>query len=116
VGLPLIREYLKNRLDQEGVGGGFLTGGLTFCALLPMRSIPFRVICLLGMNDDAYPRPTRPLGFDLLAARPRPGDRSRRKDDRYLFLEALVSARDKLIICYQGRSVQDNSFRPLRCW
>ncbi len=112
VGLPLIRDFLKKRLDQEGVGGGFLTGGLTFCALLPMRSIPFKVICLLGMNDGDYPRPTRPLGFDLLAARPRPGDRSRRKDDRYLFLEALVSARDKLIICYQGRSVQDNSFRP----
>ncbi|MBI5584655.1 MAG: exodeoxyribonuclease V subunit gamma [Deltaproteobacteria bacterium] len=112
VGLPIIRDYLKKRLEQEGTGGGFLTGGLTFCALLPMRSIPFKVICLLGMNDDAYPRPTRTLGFDLLATRPRPGDRSRRKDDRYLFLEALVSAREKLIISYQGRSVQDNSLRP----
>jgi exodeoxyribonuclease V gamma subunit len=112
VGLSVIRDDLNRRLEQEGAGGGFLTGGLTFCALLPMRSIPFKVIGLLGMNDDAYPRPTRTLGFDLLAARPRPGDRSRRKDDRYLFLEALVSAREKLIISYQGRSVQDNSFRP----
>jgi exodeoxyribonuclease V gamma subunit len=112
VGLPIIRDYLEKRLDQEEGGGGFLTGGLTFCALLPMRSIPFKVICLLGMNDDAYPRSTRALGFDLLAARPRPGDRSRRKDDRYLFLEALVSAREKLIISFQGRSVQDNSVRP----
>jgi exodeoxyribonuclease V gamma subunit len=112
VGLAIVRDYLKENLEQEERGGGFLTGGLTFCALLPMRSIPYKVICLLGMNDDAYPRPTRTLGFDLLAARPRPGDRSRRKDDRYLFLEALVSARDKLIISYQGRSVQDNSLRP----
>ncbi|MCU0579117.1 MAG: exodeoxyribonuclease V subunit gamma [Desulfobacterota bacterium] len=112
VGLPIVRDYLQKGLEQEGTVGGFITGGVTFCSLLPMRSIPFKVICLLGMNDDAYPRPTRTLGFDLLAARPRPGDRSRRKDDRYLFLEALVSAREKLIICYQGRSVQDNSLRP----
>lgn len=112
VGLPIIRDFLHKRLEGEGTGGGFLTGGLTFCALLPMRAIPFKVICLLGMQDEAYPRPTRSLGFDLLAARPRPGDRSRRKDDRYLFLEALVSAREKLIISYPGRNVQDNSPRP----
>jgi exodeoxyribonuclease V gamma subunit len=80
--------------------------------MLPMRSIPFRVICLLGMNDDSYPRQTRSLGFDLMAKNPRPGDRSRRNDDRYLFLEAVLSARDKLHISYVGQSIQDNSIRP----
>ncbi len=89
-----------------------MTGGMTFCAMLPMRSIPFRVICLLGMNDDAYPRQTKPLGFDLMARNPRPGDRSRRNDDRYLFLEAILSAREKLHISYVGQSIQDNSIRP----
>jgi exodeoxyribonuclease V gamma subunit len=77
-----------------------------------MRSIPFRVIGLLGMNDDAYPRQTKSLGFDLMASKPRPGDRSRRLDDRYLFLEALLSAREKLHISYLGQSIQDNSLRP----
>ena len=58
---------------------------VTCCAMVPMRSIPFPVVCLLGMNDDAYPRPHRPVGFDLMATRFRRGDRSRRQDDRYLF-------------------------------
>ena len=85
---------------------------MTFCAMLPMRSIPFKVICLLGMNDDAYPRQTKSLGFDLIARNPKPGDRSRRKDDRYLFLEAVLSARERLHISYVGQSIQDNSLRP----
>ena len=68
------------------------------------------------MNDDAYPRPTRSLGFDLLAKNPQPGDRSRRNDDRYLFLEVLLSAREKLHLSYVGQSIQDNSRRPPRSW
>jgi exodeoxyribonuclease V gamma subunit len=103
---------LRGCLETEGFGFGFLTGGLTFCAMLPMRSIPFKVICLLGMSDEAYPRRTKPLGFDLIAREPKSGDRSRRKDDRYLFLEALLSARQRLYISYVGQSVQDNSVRP----
>jgi len=89
-----------------------MTGGVTFCAMLPMRSIPFKVICLIGMNDTAYPRPEKRLGFDLMAKHPRPGDRSRRKDDRYLFLEAILSAREKFYISYVGQSIQDNSTIP----
>ncbi|MBI5603213.1 MAG: exodeoxyribonuclease V subunit gamma [Deltaproteobacteria bacterium] len=112
IGLEVITTYLRTCLEQEGFGFGFLTGGLTFCAMLPMRSIPFKVICLMGMNDDTYPRQTRSLGFDLIAKNPRPGDRSRRKDDRYLFLEALLSARERFYISYDGQSVQDNSLRP----
>ena len=112
VELDVIQSYLRGCLEAEGFGFGFLTGGLTFCAMLPMRSIPFKVICLLGMSDEAYPRRTKPLGFDLIAREPQPGDRSRRKDDRYLFLEALLSARQRLYISYVGQSVQDNSIRP----
>jgi exodeoxyribonuclease V gamma subunit len=112
VGLEVISDYLRTCLEQEGFGFGFLTGGLTFCAMLPMRSIPFRVICLMGMNDDTYPRQFKSLGFDLIAKNPRPGDRSRRKDDRYLFLEALLSARERFFISYGGQSIQDNSLRP----
>jgi exodeoxyribonuclease V gamma subunit len=77
-----------------------------------MRAIPFRVVCLLGMNGDAFPRVRRPLGFDLVARHPRRGDRSAREDDRYLFLEALLSARDRLLITYVGQSIRDNAELP----
>jgi len=80
--------------------------------MLPMRSIPFKVICLLGMNSDVFPREAQPLTFDLVAKHPRPGDRSRRDDDKYLFLESIISARNKLYISYVGQSIQDNSRIP----
>jgi exodeoxyribonuclease V gamma subunit len=112
VSLDVITHYLRKNLKETGFGAGFLTGGVTFCTILPMRSIPFKVICLIGMNDDAYPRQSRRLGFDLMARNPRIGDRSRRKDDRYLFLEAILSAREKLHISYVGQSLKDNSHRP----
>jgi exodeoxyribonuclease V gamma subunit len=89
-----------------------MSGGVTFCSMLPMRTIPFRVVCLIGMNHDAYPRESRRLTFDLIAQTPRPGDRSRRNDDKYLFLEALLSARGRLYISYVGQSLQDNSPVP----
>ena len=77
-----------------------------------MRSIPFKVICLVGMNGDDFPRDSRAPGFDLIARNPRPGDRSRRTDDKYLFLEAIVSARDRLYISYVGRNIEDNTPIP----
>jgi exodeoxyribonuclease V gamma subunit len=107
-----IRFYISQRLDKISFGSGFMTGGVTFCAMLPMRSIPFKVICLLGMNSDVFPREAQPLTFDLVAKHPRPGDRSRRDDDKYLFLESIISARNKLYISYVGQSIQDNSRIP----
>jgi exodeoxyribonuclease V gamma subunit len=112
VELKAVRYHLGHHLEREGFGFGFMTGAVTFCALLPMRSIPFKVIWLLGMNGDAYPRQAPPLGFDLMARHPRRGDRSRRNDDRYLFLEGLLSARGHLAISYVGQSIQDNSLLP----
>ncbi|HVO65253.1 MAG TPA: exodeoxyribonuclease V subunit gamma [Syntrophales bacterium] len=112
IGLDVIMAWLRQNLKERGFGAGFLTGGVTFCTILPMRSIPFEVICLIGMNDDSYPRQARKLGFDLMAASARIGDRSRRMDDRYLFLEAILSARQKLHISYIGQSIKDNSARP----
>src|SRR5690606_1611863 len=99
-------------LDQGGLNQRFFAGAVTFATLMPMRAIPFRQVCLLGMNDGDYPRPRMPLDFDLMAADYRPGDRSRRDDDRYLFLEALLSARERLHLSWVGRSVADNSPRP----
>ena len=111
VPLSLLCDELALRLDQERISQRFLAGPVNICTLMPMRSIPFKVVCLLGMNDGVYPRQLAPLGFDLMSQKPKRGDRSRRDDDRYLFLEALISAQQKLYISYIGRSIQDNSER-----
>ncbi|QLX24098.1 exodeoxyribonuclease V subunit gamma [Citrobacter freundii] len=111
VPLSLLRDELAQRLDQERISQRFLAGPVNICTLMPMRSIPFKVVCLLGMNDGVYPRQLAPLGFDLMSQKPMRGDRSRRDDDRYLFLEALISAQQTLYISYIGRSIQDNSER-----
>jgi exodeoxyribonuclease V gamma subunit len=116
ISLRVIRSFLINSLDEQfsSISGvaGFLTGGVTFCSMLPMRAIPFKVICLLGMNDGMYPRSGRKNSFDLLAMEPKRGDRSKRYDDRYLFLESLLSARQKISISYVGQSMQDGTQRP----
>ncbi|MGL4269163.1 MAG: exodeoxyribonuclease V subunit gamma, partial [Plesiomonas sp.] len=109
--LAVLRDALSAALDNERISQRFLAGQVNFCTLMPMRSIPFKVVCLLGMNDGVYPRSLPPLGFDLMAGRSRRGDRSRRDDDRYLFLEAILSAQQQLYISYVGRSAQDNTSR-----
>ncbi|WP_300669707.1 exodeoxyribonuclease V subunit gamma [Desulfoluna sp.] len=105
---PVVRFILKTALGEPDPVSGFITSGVTFCAMLPMRSIPFRVIGILGMGHGTFPRQQKAPGFDLIAASPRRGDRSRRKDDRYLFLEILLSVREKLWISYTGQSIRDN--------
>ncbi|UXI68666.1 exodeoxyribonuclease V subunit gamma [Tahibacter amnicola] len=112
--LAVVRESWLSALDERGLSQRFLGGGVVFATLMPMRAIPFRVIALLGMNDGDYPRQRQPSDFDLMgdARLYRPGDRSRREDDRYLFLEALLSSREALHLSWVGRSVRDNSERP----
>ena len=112
ISLALIRSHFSNQLAEPAGGQAFLAGKVTFCNMVPMRSVPFKVIWLLGMNDMDYPRSQRPPAFDLIAAKPRLGDRSRRDDDRYLFLEALLSARDQLSISWIGRDQQANTEQP----
>ncbi|MBL0437919.1 exodeoxyribonuclease V subunit gamma [Aeromonas caviae] len=109
ISADLLQDYLGSVLGESRSSQRFLAGQVNFCTLMPMRSIPFRQVCLLGMNDGVYPRTLPPMGFDLMAVASRRGDRSRRDDDRYLFLEALLSAQQGLYISYQGFSAQDNS-------
>ena len=109
--MTLLRDELRGRLEQQRVSQRFLAGQVNFCTLMPMRSIPFKVVCLLGMNDGVYPRTLLPSGFDLMPKLPRKGDRNRRDDDRYLFLEALTSAQQYFYVSYIGRSIQDNQPR-----
>lgn len=112
VPLAAVVEQLGPWLSEERRAGGFLRGGITFAALKPMRSVPARIIAVLGLNDGAFPRRPNPLSFDLIAAEPRAGDESREADDRYLFLETLLSARDRLHLSYVGRSLRDNADLP----
>ncbi|GGC04108.1 RecBCD enzyme subunit RecC [Marinobacterium zhoushanense] len=110
--LTVAREAWLGNVDQSGLSARFLAGRLTFSTLMPMRAIPFRQVFLLGMNDGDYPRQKPAQDFDLMAREYRPGDRSRREDDRYLFLEALLSAREALYISWVGRSIRDNQPQP----
>jgi exodeoxyribonuclease V gamma subunit len=109
--LHIARQALLEPMQAGGLQQRFFSGRVNFATLLPMRSIPFAVICLLGMNDGAYPRMQQRQDFDLMASDYRSGDRSRRDDDRYLLLEALLSARQQFYISWVGFSVFDNSAR-----
>ena len=93
-------------------GNRFLNRGVTFSSMVPMRSIPFRVICMLGMNEENFPRKNRLSEFDLIERFPKRGDRSTRDNDLYLFLEMMLSAEDRLYISYTGKNIMDNSDLP----
>ncbi len=110
--LTVVRAALNQALQQNARSAGFFAGGVTFATMVPMRSIPFAVVCLIGMNHGSYPRSHRPADFDLMSQHYRKGDRSRRQDDRYLFLEALLSARKCLYISHVGRDSRDNTVIP----
>jgi exodeoxyribonuclease V gamma subunit len=110
--LLAFQRELVARLDRRRAGAGFLSGGVSFCEHVPMRAIPFRLVCLVGMDDESFPRRARRSAFDLLGDTRRKGDRTLRDDDRQIFLESLLSARDALWISYVGRSAKDDSARP----
>ena len=104
---------INQGLSNEDSKAGFISGGITFATLVPMRSIPFRMVALMGMNDGEYPRDVRPHSFNLFASSPaKKGDRSQKLDDRYLFLEALLSADEIFYISFVGKGVRDNKDRP----
>lgn len=111
ISITILHDAMQSRLEQNHLAHRFLVGKINFCTMMPMRSIPFKVVCLLGMNDGDYPRTSLPLDFDLIAQHPRRGDRSRRTDDRYLFLEAILSAQNQLYISYIGRDMKDDTER-----
>jgi len=112
--INVVREVWLTSQDDPSLQQRFLGGRVNFCTLMPMRAIPFRLVCVLGMNDGDHPRNQPAQSFDLMSQRGhyRPGDRSRRQDDQYLFLEALLSARQQFYVSWVGRSIRDNSERP----
>ncbi|HSC11012.1 MAG TPA: exodeoxyribonuclease V subunit gamma [Rhodanobacteraceae bacterium] len=107
----VVREALLDRLDAVPEQQRFLLGGVTFCGMVPQRSIPFDVVAVLGLNDGEFPRGGSDAGLDLMATQRRFGDRDTRSDDRYLFLETVMSARTQLHLSYIGEGVRDGKPR-----
>lgn len=100
---PVIKAALSGALESAAPYSPFLNGKITFCSLTPMRSIPCKVIAMLGMDEDQFPRTIAIPGFNLIAKELESSFRSRQLEDRYLFLEALLSASDKLLFYYHGQ-------------
>lgn len=110
IDLYTIRYCLISQLSEPIINNHFLNGKVTFCSMTAMRSVPFRIIAMLGLNSSKFPRQESAISFDLMARLGRKtGDRTKRDDDRYLFLESILSARDYLYISYIGRSVKTNT-------
>ncbi len=109
--LSVLQAALVRALDDPA-HGGVPTGAITFSAMASLRGLPFRVVCAVGLNDGAFPGRDAVPEFDLLSRAPRRGDRQRRQDDRNVFLDLMLSARERWLLSYTGRSVHDNSSRP----
>ena len=104
----IFSDGIKQGLQQSNGSQHFMVGKVNFCTLLPMRSIPFKMVAVLGLNDSEYPRSVIPNSLDLMRTQHRLGDRSRRDEDRYLFLEAILSARESLWLSYKSKSQQND--------
>jgi exodeoxyribonuclease V gamma subunit len=107
-----LRSHLAARLAGRPTRANFRTGHLTVCTLTPMRSVPHRVVCLLGLDDEEFPRRTPRDGDDLMLADPHVGERDPRSEDRQLLLDALLAATERLIVTYTGNDERTNTERP----
>jgi exodeoxyribonuclease V gamma subunit len=107
--LDAIRMALDGRFDIPSRLTKEQSGAVTFCAMRPMRSVPYDVVCLLGMDEGSFPRKGASLAFDITARVPRVGDMNVRDEDRYLLLEAILAARKHLVVLYTGRDPTTNA-------
>lgn len=112
VPLAVVHEALTDEVDERAASLEHAHGGITFAAFTSSRCVPARVLVMLGMNDGDFPRAPRADTFDLVATRPRRGDPSTRDEDRQAFLDALLCARDRVIVTYVGQSIANNAERP----
>jgi exodeoxyribonuclease V gamma subunit len=112
ISLAEVRSLLAERLQGRPTRANFRTGHMTICTLVPMRSVPHRVVCLLGLDDGVFPRKAPRDGDDLMVAEPHVGDRSPRTEDRQMLLDALLAATDRLIVTYTGNDERTNTRRP----
>ena len=107
-----VRGLLAERLRGRPGRANFRTGTLTVATMVPMRSVPHRVICLLGLDDGAFPRAGVDDGDDVLARDPRVGERDPRSEDRQLLLDAVCAATEHLVVLYSGADARTGARRP----
>jgi exodeoxyribonuclease V gamma subunit len=110
--LEEVRGLLADRLQGRPTRTNFRTGHLTVCTLHPMRSVPHRVVCLLGLDDGAFPRKTPSDGDDLMLDRPQIGERNPRTEDLQLLLDAVLAATERVIVAYTSNDERTNLPRP----
>ena len=110
--LPDVRALLADRLEGRPTRANFRTGTLTVATLVPMRSVPHRVVCLLGLDDGVFPRAGIADGDDVLAREPMTGERDLRSEDRQLFLDAILAATETLVVTYSGAGEYSGQSRP----
>jgi len=107
-----VRHLLEHRLAGRPTRANFRTGTLTVCTMVPMRSVPHRVVCLVGLDDGEFPRSLTVDGDDVLARDPVTGERDVRSEDRQLLLDAIMAAQEKLVITYTGANEHTGAERP----
>jgi exodeoxyribonuclease V gamma subunit len=110
--LPDVRALLSDRLAGRPTRANFRTGTLTVCTMVPMRSVPHRVVCVLGLDDGVFPRQGAVDGDDVLARHPMTGERDARSEDRQLLLDAVLAATDTLVVTYTGANEISGQPRP----
>ncbi|MBJ7336694.1 exodeoxyribonuclease V subunit gamma [Mycolicibacterium sp.] len=110
--LPDVEALLARHLAGRPTRANFRTGTLTVCTMVPMRSVPHRVVCLVGLDDGVFPRQGVTDGDDVLARNPVTGERDSRSEDRQLLLDAIGAATEKLVITYTGANAHSGQTRP----
>ena len=112
VSFNVFYQGIKSTLIDEAGEFGFNSGRVTFSSCIPARGLPCKVVAFLGLNSGKFPRKDKFLGFDLIAQETLLGDRSKKENDKQLFLDTILSAREYIYFSYIGKSVKDNSLIP----
>lgn len=112
ISFSLFKSELTSMLDRHKASGALFTNGVTISSMVPVRSIPFKIIALIGLNESSFPRKQVTPDFDLMAQNPMPGERNRKNEDRNLFLESIMAAGDVHYCSYIGQSPVDNETIP----
>lgn len=112
ISFDVFRHSFLHTLKLEKRASAFAGAGITFCSMVPMRSIPYKVVAMMGMNFDKFPRKDTPLSFSLLSKERKPGDRNVKDNDKHLFIETILSAQEKLYISYLAKDAKEGTELP----
>ncbi|MEX0823090.1 MAG: exodeoxyribonuclease V subunit gamma [Balneolaceae bacterium] len=106
------RNEIVSAIEQYKASTAIFTRGVTFSSMVPVRSLPFKIVALIGLNESSFPRKPVHPDFDIMAQNPEPFERNRKNEDRNLFLESILSAGNIHYCSYTGQSPKDNETIP----